>query len=160
MYENEPLEKYVHTNIPPTGPAYHGTTNQWTQPTLRTSTAPTHITKQFTRRSPTDKNTKHTGNSGLLQIKCLTLHILDIMNIVEIILRNCCIRDDIYMRLRYCVIIQIQWTQISGRNSNGTKHSGGPPKIVEKKDRNMYGFYNYKLVFNILLVLNVEVSVF
>jgi hypothetical protein len=27
-YENEPLEKYVHTNMPPTGPAYHGTTNQ------------------------------------------------------------------------------------------------------------------------------------
>jgi hypothetical protein len=25
----------------------------------RTSTAPTHITKQFTSRSPTDKNTKH-----------------------------------------------------------------------------------------------------
>jgi len=30
-----------------------------------------------------------TGKSGLLQIKCLTFHILDIMNIVEIILRNC-----------------------------------------------------------------------
>jgi len=27
-YENEPLGKYVHKNIPPTGPAYHGTTNQ------------------------------------------------------------------------------------------------------------------------------------
>jgi hypothetical protein len=39
--------------------AYRGTTNQWTQPTLRTSTALTHITKQFTSRSPTDKNTKH-----------------------------------------------------------------------------------------------------
>jgi hypothetical protein len=25
----------------------------------------------------------------------------------------------------YCVIIQTQRTQISGRNSNGTKHSGG-----------------------------------
>jgi hypothetical protein len=27
----------------------------------------------------------------------------------------------------YCVIIQTQRTHISGRNSNGTKHSGGPP---------------------------------
>ena len=32
--------------------------------------------------------------------------------------------------------------------------------MVVKKDRNMYGFYTYKHVFNILLVLNVEVSVF
>jgi hypothetical protein len=30
-YENEPLGKYVNTNIPPTGPAYHGTTNQLIQ---------------------------------------------------------------------------------------------------------------------------------
>jgi hypothetical protein len=28
----------------------------------------------------------------------------------------------------YCVIIQTQRTQISGRNSNDTKHSGGPPE--------------------------------
>jgi hypothetical protein len=27
-YEIEPMGKYVYTNIPPTGPAYHGTTNQ------------------------------------------------------------------------------------------------------------------------------------
>jgi hypothetical protein len=26
--ENEPLGKYVHSTIPPTGPAYHETTNQ------------------------------------------------------------------------------------------------------------------------------------
>ena len=32
------------------------------------------------------------------QIKCLTFHILDIMNIVEIILSNCCITDDIHMQ--------------------------------------------------------------
>jgi len=37
----------------------------------------------------------------------------------------------------YCVIIQTQRTQISGRNSNGAKHSGGPLRMVEKKDRNM-----------------------
>jgi hypothetical protein len=30
--------------------------------------------------------------------KWFTFHILDIMNIVEIILRNCCITDDIHMR--------------------------------------------------------------
>jgi hypothetical protein len=29
-----------------------------------------------------------------------------------------------------------------------------------KKDRNMWGFYAYKHVFNILLVLKVKVSVF
>ena len=28
----------------------------------------------------------------------------------------------------YCVIIRTQRTRISGRNSNGTKHSGGPPE--------------------------------
>jgi hypothetical protein len=39
-----------------------------------------------------------TGKSGFLQIKYLTFHILDIMNIVKIILRNCCITDDIHMR--------------------------------------------------------------
>ena len=35
-----------------------------------------------------------------------------------------------------------------------------PLKMVVKKDRNLWGFYTYKHVFNILLVLNVEVSVF
>ena len=33
----------------------------------------------------------------------------------------------------YCVIIQTQWTQISGRNSNGTKHSRGPPEDGREK---------------------------
>jgi len=32
--------------------------------------------------------------------------------------------------------------------------------MVVKKDQNMLGFYTYKHVFNILLVLNVEVIVF
>ena len=35
-----------------------------------------------------------------------------------------------------------------------------PLKMVVKKDRNMQGFYTYKHIFNILLVLNVEVSEF
>jgi hypothetical protein len=35
-----------------------------------------------------------------------------------------------------------------------------PLKLVEKKDRNVQGFYTYKLVFNILLFLSVEVIVF
>jgi hypothetical protein len=35
-----------------------------------------------------------------------------------------------------------------------------PLKMVVKKDQNMYEFYTYKHVFNILSVLNVEVSVF
>jgi hypothetical protein len=35
-----------------------------------------------------------------------------------------------------------------------------PLKMVVKKDRNMLVFYTYKHVFNILLVLNVRVSVF
>jgi len=33
----------------------------------------------------------------------------------------------------YCVIIRTQRTQISGRNSNGTKHSGGPPENGREK---------------------------
>jgi hypothetical protein len=33
----------------------------------------------------------------------------------------------------YCVIIQTQRTQISGRNSNGTKHSGGLPEDGREK---------------------------
>jgi len=33
----------------------------------------------------------------------------------------------------YCLIIQTQWTQISGRNSNSTKHSGGPPEDGREK---------------------------
>jgi hypothetical protein len=37
----------------------------------------------------------------------------------------------------YCVIIQTQRMQISVSNSNVTKHSGGPPEMVEKKNRSM-----------------------
>jgi hypothetical protein len=33
----------------------------------------------------------------------------------------------------YCIIIQTQQTQISWRNSNGTKHSGGPPEDGREK---------------------------
>jgi hypothetical protein len=33
----------------------------------------------------------------------------------------------------YCVVIQTQRTQISGRNNNGTKHSGGPPEDGREK---------------------------
>jgi len=33
----------------------------------------------------------------------------------------------------YCVIIQTQRTEISGRNSNGTKYSGGPPEDGREK---------------------------
>ena len=33
----------------------------------------------------------------------------------------------------YCVITQTQRTQISERNSNGTKHSGGPPEDCREK---------------------------
>ena len=105
----------------------------------------------------TDKNTKHTGKSGLLKIKCLTFHILDIINIVEIILRNCCITDDTHAAT-YCLIIRTQRTQISGRNSNGTKHSGSPEDGREERPKHV-GFYTYKHVFNISLVLNVEVIV-
>ena len=65
---------------------------------------------------------------------------LDIMNIVEIILRNCCSTDDIHMRPHYCVI-QTQRTQISGRSSNGTKHSGGPPEDGRgKRPKHVRGF--------------------
>jgi hypothetical protein len=61
----------------------------------------------------------------------------------------------------YCVIIQTQRTQISGRNSNGTKHSGGPPEDGrEKRPKHVGVLYLQTHVFNILLVLNVKVSVF
>jgi hypothetical protein len=32
--------------------------------------------------------------------------------------------------------------------------------MVEEENQNIQGFYTYKHVFNILLILNVEVSVF
>jgi len=58
----------------------------------------THITKQFTSRSPTDKNTKHTQVSlDFFRSNVSLFHILDIMNILEIILRNCFITDDIHI---------------------------------------------------------------
>jgi hypothetical protein len=42
----------------------------------------------------------------------------------------------------YCVIIQSQWTQINGRNSNGTKHSGGPPEDgCEKRPKHVGVLY-------------------
>ena len=51
--------------------------------------------------------------------------------------------------------------QISGRNSNGTKHSGGLPEDGREKNTETFrGFILNKHVFNILLVLNVEVSAF
>jgi len=41
----------------------------------------------------------------------------------------------------YCVIIRTQRTQISGRNSNGTKHSGGTPwRWSWKKTETCRGF--------------------
>jgi hypothetical protein len=39
----------------------------------------------------------------------------------------------------YCVIIQTQRTQISGRNNNGTKHSGGPPEDGREKRQKHVG---------------------
>ena len=54
---------------------------------------------RITSRSPTDKNTKHTQVSlDFFRSNVYMFHILDIMNIVEIIVRNCCITDDIHMR--------------------------------------------------------------
>jgi hypothetical protein len=48
----------------------------------------------------------------------------------------------------YCVIIQTQRTQISGRNNNGTKHSGGPPEDGrEKRPKHEGGF----ILINIFL---------
>jgi len=56
--------------------------------------------------------------------------------------------------------VQTQRTQISGRNSNGTKHSGEPPEDGREKRPKHVEVFTYKHVFNILLVLNVEVTVF
>ena len=42
----------------------------------------------------------------------------------------------------YCVIIQTQRTQIIGRNSNGTKHSGRPPEDgLEKRPKHVGVLY-------------------
>ena len=41
--------------------------------------------------------------------------------------------DDIHMRPHTKVIIRTQRMQISGRNSNGTKHSGGHPEDCRVK---------------------------
>jgi hypothetical protein len=60
----------------------------------------------------------------------------------------------------YCIIIQTQWTQISGRNSNGTRHSRGPPVDGREKRPQHVGVLYLQTCFNILLVLNVEVIVF
>ena len=43
----------------------------------------------------------------------------------------------------YCVIIQTQRTQISGRNSNGTKQSGRPPEDgLEKRPKHVGVLYS------------------
>jgi hypothetical protein len=47
----------------------------------------------------------------------------------------------------YCVIIQTQWTQISGRYSNGTKHSGGPPEDGSKKRPRHVGVFYLQTCF-------------
>jgi hypothetical protein len=54
----------------------------------------------------------------------------------------------------YCVTIQTQRTQISGRNSNGRKHSGGPPEDGRR------GFIITNTFLTFYWFLNVEVSVF
>ena len=61
-----------------------------------------------------------------------------------------------------CLCFTTQRTQSSGRNSNGTKHSGGPPEDgrEKKKTETCRGFILTNTFLNILLVLNVEVIVF
>jgi hypothetical protein len=58
----------------------------------------THYETVHNQITSRQEHQTRSGKSGLLQIKCLTFHILDIMNTVKIILRNFCIRDDIHMR--------------------------------------------------------------
>jgi len=47
----------------------------------------------------------------------------------------------------YCVITQTQRTQISGRNSNGTKHSGGPSEDGRKKTPKHVGVLYLQICF-------------
>jgi hypothetical protein len=54
----------------------------------------------------------------------------------------------------------LSFAQISGKDSNGTKHGRGPPEDGREERPKHVGIYTYKHVFNILLVLNVKVSVF
>ena len=49
---------------------------------------------------------------------------------------------------------------MSGRNSNGTKHSRGHPADGLEKRPKHVGVLYLQTRFNILLVLNVEMSVF
>ena len=90
---------------------------------IRTRTAPTYITKQFTNRRSTDKNTKHTHKQVRLvpPIKCFTSHILNITNLVEFILTELLY----YKRYTHWATfhVNIQRMQISGSHySNDTKH--------------------------------------
>jgi hypothetical protein len=90
---------------------------------IRTRTAPTYITKQFTNRCSTDKSTKHTHKdvSFVPPIKCLTSHILNTMNLEEFILT-----EQLYCKWYTQTAtyhVNIQRMQISGRHyTNGTKH--------------------------------------
>jgi hypothetical protein len=47
------------------------------------------------------------------------------------LLVNCFVRNS--SQADNCVTIQTQRTQISGKDSNGTKHSGEPPEDCRKK---------------------------
>jgi hypothetical protein len=51
-------------------------------------------------------------------------------------------------------------SEISGRNSSGTKHSGGPPDDGSEKRPKYVGVLDLQTRFNVLLVLNVKVGVF
>jgi hypothetical protein len=47
----------------------------------------------------------------------------------------------------YCVTIPTQRTQISGRNSNSTKHSGGPPEDGREKRPELVEVLYYTLLY-------------
>jgi hypothetical protein len=60
----------------------------------------------------------------------------------------------------YCVIIQTQRTQISGRNSKGTKHNGGPHEDGrEKNTETCRGFIFTNTFLTFYWLLNVIVIV-
>ena len=78
-------------------------------------------------RSPTDNMWPH------VYVICACLVFLSVGDLQITNRQEHQTRTDDTHAATYCVIIQNQRTQISERNSNGTKHSGGPPEDGREK---------------------------
>jgi hypothetical protein len=88
---------------------------------------------KFASRSPIDKNTKHAQVSPVLFRSNVSLFIFWILWTSRNYSKELFYYKWHTHAATYCVTIQTQRTQISGRNSKGTKHSGGPPEDGREK---------------------------